>query len=191
MPILTHHRFTSREYYRMAETGVLPPDARVELLDGQVLNMSPIGPSHGSAVKRLNNFFSNVSQDRWLLAVQDPIAVDDYSEPQPDLMLLKPAPDFYNKRHPGPDDVHLLIEVSDSTLAFDRVEKLPVYGRAGIREVWIINLPDQTVEIYRDPHYQGYASTEVLRPGAQARPLAFPDVALEVADLVRRGQPDS
>jgi len=187
MPTLTHHRFTSREYYRMAETGVLPPNARVELLDGQILNMSPIGPSHGSAVKRLNDFFSNLPHERWLLAVQDPIAVDDYSEPQPDLMLLKRAPDFYQKRHPGPEDVFLLIEVSDSTLAFDREEKLPVYGRAGIREVWIINLPDQAVEIFRDPHYEGYASTEILRPGAQARPLAFPDVAVDVAALLRHG----
>ena len=187
MPTLTHHRFTSREYYRMAETGVLKPDARVELLDGQILNMSPIGPSHGSAVKRLNDFFSNLPHSRWLLAVQDPIALDDYSEPQPDLMLLKRAPDFYEKRHPGPDDVYLLIEVSDSTLAFDREEKLPLYGRAGIREVWIINLPDQSIEVYRDPHYQGYASTEILRPGSQARPLAFPDAAVDVAALLRHG----
>jgi hypothetical protein len=179
-------RFTSRDYYRMAETGVLKPDARVELLNGQVFDMSPIGPSHGGAVKRLNDFFANLSHGRWLLAVQDPIALDDYSEPQPDLMLLERAPDFYEKRHPGPDDVFLLIEVSDSTLAFDREEKLPVYGGAGIREVWIINLPDQTVEIYRDPQDGGYASTVILRPGSQASPLAFPDVALEVADLVGR-----
>jgi hypothetical protein len=187
MPTLTHHRFTSREYYRMAETGLLKPEARVELLNGQILNMSPIGPSHGSAVKRLNDFFSNLPHGRWLLAVQDPIALDDYSEPQPDLILLKRAPDFYEKRHPGPDDVYLLIEVSDSTLAFDREEKLPLYGRAGIREVWIINLPDQTVELYRDPHYHGYTSSVILRPGSQARPLAFPDVAVDVAALLRHG----
>ena len=174
----------------MADIGVLKPDARVELLNGQILNMSPIGPSHGSAVKRLNDFFSNLPHGRWLLAVQDPIALDDYSEPQPDLMLLKRAPDFYEKRHPGPDDVFLLVEVSDSTLALDRGEKLPLYGRAGIREVWINNLPDQTVEIHRDPHYQGYGSTEILRPGAQARPLAFPDVAVDVAALLATAPPD-
>jgi Uma2 family endonuclease len=115
------------------------------------------------------------------------VALDDYSEPQPDLMLLKRAPDFYEKRHPGPDDVFLLVEVSDSTLLFDRGEKLPIYGRAGIREVWIVNLPDQTIEVYRDPHYQGYASTEILRPGQQARPLAFPDVVVDVAELLRHG----
>jgi hypothetical protein len=187
MPTLVPHRFTRREYYRMAETGVLQPEARVELLDGQILEMSPIGPSHGSAVKRLNDFFSNLPHGRWLLAVQDPVALDDFSEPQPDLMLLKRAPDFYEKRHPGPDDVFLLVEVSDSTLLFDRGEKLPIYGRAGIREVWIVNLPDQTIEVYRDPHYQGYASTEILRPGQQARPLAFPDVVVDVAELLRHG----
>ena len=171
----------------MAETGVLRPEARVELLNGQILNMSPIGPSHGSAVMRLNDFFSNLPRGRWLLAVQDPIALDDYSEPQPDLMLLKRAPDFYEKRHPAPDDVFLLIEVSDSTVDFDRAEKLPLYGRAGIREVWIVNLADQSIEVYRDPHYQGYASTEILRPGSQARPLAFPDAAVDVAGLLRHG----
>ena len=187
MPALTYHRFTSRQYYRMAETGVLRPDARVELLDGQIFNMSPIGPSHGGAVKRLNDFFSNLSHDHWLLAVQDPIALDDFSEPQPDLMLLKRAPDFYEKRHPGPDDVFLLIEVSDSTLVFDHEQKLPLYGRAGIREVWIVNLPEQTVEVYREPHFQGYASSEILRPGSQAHPLAFSDVAVDVAGLLRRG----
>ena len=191
MATLAYHRFTSRDYYRMAETGVLKPDARVELLDGQVFEMSPIGPFHGGAVSRLNRLFVTLSKGRWFVWVQNPVTLDDYSEPQPDLMLLKPAADDYTTALPAPDDVFLLIEVSDSTVASDREKKLPLYGRAGIREVWIVNLPDQSIEVCRDPHYQGYASTEVLRPGAQARPLAFPDVALEVADLVRRGQPDS
>ena len=191
MLVLNYHRFNNREYHRMFEIGVLELDARVELLDGRVFEISPIGPFHGGAVSRLIHLFVTQSNGRWLVWPQNPVSLDDYSEPQPDLMLLKPAADDYTTGLPASDDVFLLIEVSDSTLASDREKKLPLYGRAGIREVWIVNLPDQTVEIYRDPHYQGYASTEVLRPGAQARPLAFPDVALEVADLVRRGQPDS
>ena len=171
----------------MAETGLLKPEARVELLNGQIVDMSPIGPFHGGAVSRLIRLFGKLSNDRWFVWSQNPVTLDDYSEPQPDLMLLKPAADDYTTALPSPDDVFLLIEVSDSTLDFDRKEKLPLYGRAGIREEWIVNLPDQSIEVYRDPHYEGYAFTEILRPGAQARPLAFPDAAVDVAALLRHG----
>ena len=104
----------------MAETGVLRPDARVELLDGQIIDMSPIGPFHGGVTKRLNRFFTNLGKGQWLVAVQDPVQLDEHSEPEPDLMLLKPAVDDYTTRHPGPHDVYLLIEVADSSLAIDR-----------------------------------------------------------------------
>jgi Uma2 family endonuclease len=182
MPV--EHRFTAREYHRMAETGVLKPDARVELLDGQIIDMSPIGPSHGGAVKRLIRLFGKLSAGRWLIAAQDPLALDDHSEPEPDLMLLKPAKDDYSSRHPGPEDVFLLIEVADTSLAYDRGEKLPAYARAGVTETWILNLVEQTLEVCRDPQYDGYGSITILRRGDQARPLAFPDVAVEVAELL-------
>src|SRR6266853_4546096 len=181
----TKHRFTVQDYHRMAETGVLRPDARVELLDGQIIDMSPIGPSHGGVVKRLNDYFSRLAQGRWLMAVQDPLRLDPQSEPEPDLMLLKRAPDFYTSRHPVPEDVFLLIEVADTTLEFDREEKLPAYGRAGVAEVWIVNLSEQTIEVYREPHFAGYTATKVLCAGERACPLAFPDVAVDVAELLR------
>ncbi len=120
------------------------------------------------------------------MAVQDPVHLDEYSEPQPDLMLLRPAPDYYSTRHPGPEDVLLLIEVAATSLAYDRGRKLPAYGRAGISEVWIVNLEEQTLEVYREPHLTGYASTTVLSPGEKARPLAFPDAAVDVAELLKR-----
>ena len=183
MSVLTKHRFTSREYYRMAETGVLKPDARVELLDGQIIDMSPIGPFHGGLVNHLNHFFNRLSDDRWLVTVQNPLQLDEYSEPQPDLMLLKPVPDYYTGRHPGPEDVFLLIEVADTSLAFDRGEKLAAYGRAGIGEAWIFNLKDQTVEICREPHYAGYHSINVFRSDAQIHPLAFSDVTVDLSSL--------
>jgi Uma2 family endonuclease len=186
MPAQTQHRFRVKEYYRMGETGVLRPDARVELLDGQIIDMLPIGPSHGSAVKRLNLLFGQLAQGRWLLAVQDPVHLDDYSEPQPDLMLLKPATDFYYSRHPVPEDVFLLIEVSDSTLESDREVKLPAYGRAGIAEVWIVNLVNGTLEIYREPHFTGYGSSKILNAGDQASPASFPDAIVAVAELLKR-----
>ena len=170
----------------MAETGVLPPGARVELLDGRIIDMSPIGPLHGGVVKRLNRFFHRHSRDRWLQAVQDPIHLEDHSEPQPDLMLLKPDPDDYDSRHPRPEDVFLLIEVSDSTVETDRDMKLPAYGRAGISEVWIVNLVNGTLEVYREPHFTGYANAQVLHEGESAAPALFPDAVIEVAKLLRR-----
>jgi len=185
MSVQTKHRFSVEDYHRMAETGVLRPDARVELLDGQIIDMSPIGPSHGGVVKRLNDYFSRLAQGRWLMAVQDPLRLDPQSEPEPDLMLLKRAPDFYTSRHPVPEDVFLLIEVADTTLEFDREEKLPAYGRAGVAEVWIVNLSEQTIEVYREPHFAGYTATKVLCAGERACPLAFPDVAVDVAELLK------
>jgi Uma2 family endonuclease len=186
MLVQIQHRFTVEEYYRMAETGVLKPDARVELLDGKIIDMSPIGPFHGSISKHLNNIFSAAAKGRWLVALQDPVRLDDHSEPQPDLMLLKPVPDFYRKRHPQPEDVFLLVEVSDTTLTTDREDKLPAYGHAGIGEVWIVNLADLTVEVYREPHFTGYGTKTVLRAGNKATPQAFPDVAVDVAELLQR-----
>src|SRR5439155_13081776 len=138
MPVLTAHRFTTKEYYRMAETGLLRHDARVELLDGQIIDKSPIGPLHGGLTKRLNQFFTQNAKGRWLVAVQDPLHMDEHSEPEPDLMLLKARPGDYTDRHPLPTDVFLLIEVADTSLHYDREEKVPAYGRAGILEVWIV-----------------------------------------------------
>ena len=170
----------------MAETGVLRPGARVELLDGRIIDMSPIGPFHGGVTNYLNQVFTAAARGRWVISVQNPVHLDDHSEPQPDLMLVKPVADFYRKRHPQPADVFLLIEVSDSTLAADQENKLPAYGRAGVPEVWLVNLNELTVEIYREPHFAGYGSKTVLHPGDQAAPLAFPDVVVDVGELLKR-----
>lgn len=169
----------------MAETGVLKPDDRVELLDGQIIDMSPIGPFHGGVTKKLNRFFNSVCRNRWITAVQDPVHLDDHSEPQPDMLLLKPSPDYYQKRHPRPEDVFLLIEVSDTSLAQDREDKLPAYARAGINEVWLINLIDRTIEVYREPNFTGYGKTSTLRPGDKASPSVFPDVTVDVGELLK------
>jgi Uma2 family endonuclease len=180
------HRFSVEDYYRMAETGVLRPDARVELLDGEIIDMSPVGPFHGGVVNRLTRLFTLHSKDRWLLSPQNPLRLSDSSEPEPDVMLLKPSPDDYTSRHPQPEDVFLLVEVSDSSLAIDLEKKLPLYGRAGVVEVWIVNLEELAVQINREPHFSGYASKTVLRAGDQARPLAFPDTVVDVAELLKR-----
>ena len=170
----------------MAETGVLRPDARVELLDGRIIDMSPIGPFHGGVTNYLVETFTAASRGRWRTSVQNPLHLDEHSEPQPDLMLLKPAADYYRKQHPLAADVFLLVEVSDTTLELDREEKLPAYGRAGVAEVWIVDLNHAAIEVYREPHFTGYASKTVLRTGEQAKPLAFPDAIVDVAKLLKR-----
>jgi Uma2 family endonuclease len=186
MSVQTIHRFNVKEYHRMAEVGVLLPDARVELLNGEIIDMSPIGPFHGSVVSDLIAAFSESSKGRWRLWSQSPVLLDKHSEPQPDIMLLKPAAHRYRESLPRPENVILLVEVSDSTLSIDREEKLPVYGRAGIAEVWIVNLNESTIEVYRDPHFTGYGSKTILRSGDQAAPQAFPEVAVDVAELLKR-----
>jgi len=186
MVVQTKHRFSVKEYYRMAETGVLRPNARVELLNGEIIDTSPIGPFHGGVTTYLTEFFAAASKGRWQTRIQNPVRLDEHSEPQPDLVLAKPVPDFYRKQHPQPEDVFLLIEVSDSTLEADQAEKIPAYGRAGVAEVWIVNLIDATIEVYREPHFTGYGSKTILRAGDTIAPLAFPDAAVDVAELLRR-----
>ena len=186
MPVPAQHRFNVRAYYRMAESGVLPPDSRVELLNGRIFDMSPIGPAHGGTVKRLSRIFNALANGRWLVSTQDPVRLDDHSEPEPDVALLQPSPDDYTSRHPRSEEVFLLIEVSDSTLEYDREEKLPAYGRAGVAEVWIVNLNEPSLEVYRDPHFNGYSSKSVLGAGDQVAPQAFSDVLVSVGELLRR-----
>jgi Uma2 family endonuclease len=180
------HRFSAEDYHRLGELGILSPDARVELIDGAIHDMSPIGPLHSGIVNRLIRLFSEKAKRRWIVSAQNPVGLDKYSEPEPDLVLLKPAPDDYVSHHPAPDDVFLLIEVADSTLDFDRGKKLQIYARAGISEFWIVNLPESVIEVYREPHFIGYEKKIVLRAGEKASPLAFPDVVVDVAELLKR-----
>ena len=133
----------------------------------------------------LNEVFTAASKGRWRTRIQNSLRLDNHSEPQPDLVLARPAADFYRKRHPHPEDVFLIVEVSDSTLETDQEDKLPAYGRAGIAEVWIVNLNEPTVEVHREPHLTGYGSKTVLRAGEQAKPLTFPDAVVEVAELLK------
>ena len=180
------NRISVKEYYRMAETGALPPEARVELLDGQIIDMSPIGPFHGGVTNYLITFFADVARRRWITTAKNPVRLNDDSEPQPDLVLLKPSADFYRNRHPKPQDVFLLVEISDTSLEKDQEKKVPAYARAGIVEVWIVNLNEQTIEVYRQPHFAGYGSKVILSAGDKASPQAFPDVSLDVAELLKR-----
>jgi len=180
------HRFTVADYYRMGELGLFPPGQRVELLEGEIIDMMPIGPFHSGVVNRLTNLFASISNGRWLVTTQNPVRLGRYSEPQPDVVIVSPSADDYTLRHPTPEDVLLLVEVADTSLAYDEGDKLAAYGKAGIEEYWLVNLHEPCVQIYRDPHYTGYATTTVLKPGDKASPAAFPDVQVDITALLHR-----
>jgi Uma2 family endonuclease len=178
------HRITVNEYYRREAAGILAPGQRVELLEGLVVDMMPIGPFHSGVTGKLLNHFAPPSRGRWLVQCQNPLRIDERSEPVPDLMLLKSRPDGYTKAHPTPEDVLLLIEVADSSVAYDREDKLPLYARAGIAEYWIVNLVLQCIEIYREPHFTGYNFVEKVQRGGKALPLACLEAAVDVNELL-------
>lgn len=181
-------RFAVDEYYAMANARILGADERVELLDGLIVPMSPIGERHSACVMRLSQLLHEGARRRANVSVQGPLRIDERTELQPDLMLLAWRDDFYAARHPGPADVLLLVEVSDTSAFFDRTEKLPVYARAGISEVWLVNLPEQRVEGYTDPHPHGsrYRTVQVARSGMDLAPFALADVALPVSQVLVR-----
>jgi Uma2 family endonuclease len=180
------HRFSVTDYHRMAEAGVFAPDQRTELLDGEIIDMMPIGPFHGSVVRRLNNFFAQLGAGRWVVDCQNALRLNEQSEPLPDGVLLHTDVSDYTDRHPGPEDVFLLVEVADSSLTYDRERKLPAYSKAGLQEFWMVNLVQRNVEVFRGPGQQGYSTGEVFQPGQQVSPAAFPEVVVDVANLLRQ-----
>ena len=177
-------RFTVAEYYAMAEAGILTEKDRVELLDGEIVVMAPIGNRHAFCVDWLARFWILALAERAIVRIQNPVRLNDSSEPEPDVTLLAWRDDFYASAHPGPQDVLLLIEVADSTVDFDRNEKLRLYARAGIVEIWIVNLQDRRVETYAESEGEEYGSVKHYGPGESVAPLSFPDIALEVERII-------
>ena len=169
-----NHAFTVSEYYRMAETDILTEEDRVELIAGQVVAMSPIGSRHAACVKRLNLLLAKIVGDSMLIGVQDPIQLDAYSEPEPDVVLLRPRADFYADTHPTASDVLLAIEVADTSADYDREVKVPLYAQAGLPEVWLIDLQKSRIEVYARP--QGDAYQQRIEVAADAT-LTSPTVA--------------
>jgi len=172
--------FTVAEYHKMAEAGILSEDDRVELLEGEVVRTAPIGLRHATCVRRLNRLFSKWVGERAIVDVQNPIRLGEHSEPQPDVALLKPRPDFYATSHPGPEDVVLVIEVAETSAAVDREVKVPLYARFGVPEVWLVDLAEDRVEVFREPSAQGYREVRVLRRGESVAPALLPDLAVPV-----------
>ena len=177
-------RFTVAEYYAMAEAGILTEDDRVELIDGVLIEMAPIGDPHAGTVDIYTEMLPSGVDQGTLLRVQGPLALDEHSRLYPDLMLLRRRADYYRSTPPSPDDVLLLIEVSDSSLGYDRNEKLPRYARAGIPEVWITVLPEGIIEAHTEPAGGRYTRNRIYAPGDTISPACFPGIVLSVDEIL-------
>ena len=175
------HRFTVEEYHRMGETGLLGEDDRVELIDGEVVQMSAIGWRHANCVNDLNMLLTRFAEDRYVVSVQNPLTISEYGEPQPDLVLLRNRP---VGRLPGPEDVALLIEVSDTTLSYDRNVKLPRYAAAGVAELWICDLEGRKITAYSQPSPDGYAVSREHGPGQRIRSESVEDLSVAVDEVL-------
>ena len=181
---LLRRRFTVHEYHRMGQAGILSEDDRLELLEGEIVEMAPIGSRHQATVDRLTRLFSGRVADVVLVRVQGPVRLAEHSEPQPDVTLLRLREDFYASAHPGPEDVLLVIEVSDSSTEYDREVKLPLYARSGIAEVWLVGLETEVVEVYRGSTGTDYELISESGRGQVLSPLALPALELAVDDIL-------
>ncbi len=179
---IKRHRFTADEYHKMVEVGLLREDARVELIGGEIVEMSPIGWRHADCVNRLNKILIRLVGDRYEVNVQNPIALGEDDEPQPDLALAKEDPS--RRRLPGPEEALLVVEVSDTTLAYDRNVKLPLYAGAGISEAWIVDLQNRKVEIHTNPGPDGYQGILEVNPGQSLRSETIENLLLPTAYIL-------
>jgi Uma2 family endonuclease len=181
--LLQRHRLDVNDYYLMAEAGILGEDDRCELIEGEIIDMAPIGSEHASTVVRLSRLLTRSVADQAIVTVQNPVRLDQRNEPQPDIALLRYREDFYRDAHPGPADVLLIIEVADSSARYDREIKLPLYARHGIPEVWIVDLRQRLVDIYRQPDESAYRETRTATGSDSVSPLALPECRVTVSTL--------
>jgi len=183
--VLKRRRFTIEEYHRMGEVGILSEDDRVELIEGEIVEMTPIGVRHAGTVNRINHVFSVRLAGLAVVSVQNPIVLRPQgSELQPDVALLRPRSDFYTASHPEPPDVFLVVEVMDTSLERDRRIKLSLYARAGISEAWLVSLTANTIEVQQGP---SPIATATFGSSARVKSLAvaaLPDVTFTVDDFI-------
>jgi Uma2 family endonuclease len=177
-------RFTADEYHRMAEVGILSERDRVELIDGEIIVMSPIGNRHAACVSKAVRALVRAVGDDAIVQPRGPVRLDEYYEPEPDLVLLRPRADFYSSRYRSPEDVLLVIEVSDSSLEYDRDVKAPIYAAARILEYWLADLNADLVWRFLAPERGRYQSVEPWRRGQSITPLLLPSCKIAVDDLL-------
>ena len=176
--------FSVSDYYRLAEIGVLKEDDRVELIGGDIFEMSPIGKRHAGCVLKISVHLSRQLGDSAFVNVQNPVRLNDFSEPVPDVDVLKPRADFYAEAHPTPEDVLLVVEVADTTVRFDRTVKVPLYARAGVPETWLVNLSRNEVEVYSRAEKGVYQQVRRVRRGGRLSSSQLPSLALSADDVL-------
>ncbi|NEO56847.1 MAG: Uma2 family endonuclease [Okeania sp. SIO3B5] len=181
---LQKRKLTVKEYYQMAEVGILKPDERVELIAGEIIKMAPIGIPDAGCVRRLNGIFNKLLSGKAIVDAQNPIDLNNESEPQPDLVLLKWRDDYYAEKHPQPEDILLLVEVADSSIKYDREVKVDLYAENGICEVWLININQQLVEVYRQPVENSYQYQQQFSREQNLTIQAFEDINLSVDEIL-------
>jgi Uma2 family endonuclease len=184
LSLARHYYFTAAEFESMGEAGILRKDARLELIEGEIVEMSPIGSRHAACVKFLSRFLNRAVGDEFIVSTQDPIRLNDFSEPQPDVALLRLRDDFYKNAHPTPADVLLVIEVADTSVEYDRQVKASLYAKAGIAEYWLVNLPDEQIEIYARPENGAYQLVTHARGPDAAESHSLASLSVSVAEVI-------
>jgi Uma2 family endonuclease len=182
--VITRHKFSTKDYHQMIEIGILDEDDRVELIDGEIVGMAAIGSHHAACTKKSNAFFTNRLGNRVIVSVQDPISLEDGTEPEPDIALLHLADHFYAKQHPTPADIFFILEIADTSFLYDKEVKLLKYARAGIIESWLLDLTNEEILACRSPSANGYQNIQTLKRGQSLSLLAFPDVTVLVDDVL-------
>lgn len=168
----------------MAQAGVLAEDDRLELIDGDLIDMTPIGSRHAGAVSRLTRLFGAAVGADAIVSVQNPVQLDHYSQPQPDLALLRPRADFYSESHPQPADVLLIVEVAEASLDYDRGVKVPLYAHHGVPEVWLVDVAGRSMTVYRAPGPDGYGEQRRIGSAESIWPVTLPAVVIDLAGLL-------
>jgi Uma2 family endonuclease len=181
---LARRWFTASEYNRMAEAGILTEDDRVELIEGEIVEMSPIGSRHAACVNRLNMLLSSQAGQDFIVSVQNPIVVDDYSEPEPDVAVLRMRDDYYAQELPTAPDVLLVVEVSDTSVEIDRSVKIPLYARTGIPFTILVDLPKELIEVHSEPTNGQYQSVQIFRRGDSFQLKTLPQLKLSVDTIL-------
>ncbi|MGF1522490.1 MAG: Uma2 family endonuclease [Leptolyngbyaceae cyanobacterium] len=182
LPPSTLRLLSIHDYHQMAAVGILAADEQVELIAGQIVQKMPKGPAHSALCKRIEKLLERRLGDQVLVRLQDPIQLDTYSEPEPDIVVVHPSENFYADRHPIPDDVYLIIEISDTTVERDIGSKADLYATAGIPDYWVINIAKQQLHVFREPSADGYQRQLILKGQQSIALLALPNYTVTVQE---------
>ncbi len=178
--------FTVEDYHKMGTSGIIPEDARTELIEGEIIQMTPKGTRHAACVNCLmDHLFPLQANKEAIVKVQDPILLDRMSEPEPDLVVAKYREDYYDIHHPQPDDIFFIVEVGDSSIEYDRRKKLQLYSRNGIPEVWLVDLTINRIEVHVEPSHDVYKTIRIYQPGDSFSTGPFPDITIDVSKILR------